>query len=133
MRPTILVIEEDPDLARLFQEVLHIVGYTVLLEADLGPARQVLVNSRPDAVVYDWSIARAAGYLWVDEIRSSPEYGGVPVLLVCDAQPPRGIRDLLVELCVPVIEKPFDINVFCRILDSVLPLQQREIGGIKIA
>jgi DNA-binding response OmpR family regulator len=128
-RATILVIEEDPDLARLFESILQIEGYEVRVEAHLEGARRVFKHRLPDAVVYDWSASNPSGYLWVDEVRSTPAMSDVPMLLVCDGLPSRSMRDMLWRWGVPTIEKPFDLHEFCRALDGLLPIRERMLGA----
>ncbi|MDZ4718351.1 MAG: response regulator [Roseiflexaceae bacterium] len=127
-RATILVIEEDPDLARLFESILQIEGYSVRVEMQLDGARRALSHYSLDAVIYDWSASNPTGYLWVDEVRNTKGMANVPMLLVCDGLPPRVIRDRLWNLGVPTIEKPFDLLVFCRAIEAILPRRERAIG-----
>jgi hypothetical protein len=51
------------------------------------------------------------------------------VLLVCNELPSRRVRDLLGDMGVPTIEKPFDLHNFCRALEGLLPLQERVVGA----
>jgi DNA-binding response OmpR family regulator len=127
-RATILVIEEDPDLARLFESILQIEGYTVWVELQLDGARRALAQHVLDAVIYDWSASNPTGYLWVDEVRNTKGMANVPMLLVCDGLPSRVIRDRLGNLGVPTIEKPFDLLIFCRAIEALLPRRERAIG-----
>jgi DNA-binding response OmpR family regulator len=128
MSATILVIEEDFDLARLFEAILQIDGYQVVIEPNLSEAAAMLADYQIDAVVYDWSTKNMAGYLWLDSVRAADGYGGVPILLVCDSVPARGIRDLLGALGIPMIEKPFDLRTFSRALEGLLPVRERQVG-----
>jgi DNA-binding response OmpR family regulator len=129
MRATVLVIEEDPDLAKLFESILRVEGYAVMVTDHLDNARRTMASSTPDVVVCDWSAADPSGYLWLDTVRGSSGGGRFPVLLVCNELPSRRVRDLLGDMGVPTIEKPFDLHNFCRALEGLLPLQERVVGA----
>jgi DNA-binding response OmpR family regulator len=128
MRATVLVIEEDPDLAKLFESILHVEGYEVLISDHFDTARRAMATNTPDVVVCDWSTPDPTGYLWLDAVRGSSGGGRIPVLFVCDELPNRRVRDMLGDLGVPTIEKPFDLHYFCQALAGLLPLRERAVG-----
>lgn len=128
MRPKILVIEEDPDLSRLFAEILRVEGYAVTMVQSINEAHQQLAQNEPDLLIYDWSITNATGYLWLDQIRNSADYRHIPALLVSDTTPPRGVVEMLGNLGVPLVEKPFDLIVFCRYVAGLLAPHERSVG-----
>jgi DNA-binding response OmpR family regulator len=128
MRATVLVIEEDPDLARLFESILRVEGYTVMVTDHLDMARRTMATNTPDVVVCDWSAQDPTGYLWLDAVRGSSGGGRVPVLFVCDELPSRRVRDMLGDMGVPTIEKPFDLHYFCNALAGLLPIRERAVG-----
>ena len=129
MRATVLVIEEDPDLAKLFESILRVEGYAVMVADHLENARHTMASNAPDVVICDWSAPDPSGYLWLDTVRGSSDGGRFPVLLVCNELPSRRVRDLLGDMGVPTIEKPFDLHYFCRALEGLLPLTERAIGA----
>jgi DNA-binding response OmpR family regulator len=129
MRPTILVIEHDPDLARLFESILTIEGYRVWIDPHIEAASKTLAHTTPDLIVYDWSSTQPIDYLWFDATRTAQEQANVPMVLVCDELPPRAIRNLLSDMGIPIIEKPFELARFCRTLEALMPMRERVIGG----
>lgn len=128
MRPMILIVEEDPDLAKLFESILRVEGYAVESETNLEGARQSMTARTPDAIVCDWPIQDPSAYLWLNAVRGSQEYRHVPILMVCDELPTRRVRELLWNMGVPTIEKPFDLMEFCRALEGLLPVRERAVG-----
>ena len=128
MGATILVIEEDLDLGKLFDYMLRIEGYDVWLARDWQEAQAALEQAEPDMIIFDWALTNTRGYLWVDEVRATPETAHIPILLVCGELPPRGVAELLGSAGIPVIEKPFDIFVFCRRVASLLTPRERMAG-----
>lgn len=129
MRPTILVIEQDPDLRRLFESMLGIEGYYVTLACDVDEARAVLARREPDLVIFDWQLTNTAGYVWVDQMRRGERTAHIPILLVCGAMPPRIVYEMLGNAGVTMIEKPFDLLVFTRHVAAILRPCERTLGA----
>lgn len=129
MRPIILVIEEDPDLGRLFESMLHLEGYSVDLAPNVLEAEALIARREPDLIVFDWQLSNAAGYIWIDQMRSGDRTSHIPMLLVCGALPPRSVYEMLGNAGVPVVEKPFDLMVFSRHVAALLRPRGRAVGA----
>ncbi|MCS6842080.1 MAG: response regulator [Roseiflexus sp.] len=128
-RGRILVIEKDHDLGRLFETILTLEGYHVTVTSHIDEAHRILPQLEPNLVVFDWSIHATAGFIWVDELRTSAHTAHIPVLLVCGMLPPRSIYEMLASAGVPIIEKPFDLLAFNRCVASLVHPRERAIGA----
>jgi DNA-binding response OmpR family regulator len=129
MEPTILVIEQDPDLGRLFQSMLELEGYHVTLVRDVAAAREAVAQNHPALVVFDWSLSNTAGYVWVDQMRAGEHTAHIPILLVCGAMPPRLVYEMLGNAGVTMIEKPFDLLIFSRHVAALVHPHSRVLGA----
>jgi two-component system, OmpR family, phosphate regulon response regulator PhoB len=127
---TILVIEEEPDLGKLFGVLLRNEGYEVQLACDWREAQAALGTGEPDLIIFDWATTNAAGYLWADEVRASPPTAHIPILFVCGEMLSRGMSHLLGNAGIPVIEKPFDIFVFRKRVTGLLAPRERMAGSL---
>ena len=78
----ILVVDDEPDvcayMARLFQDN----GYDAYSAADGAQAMEEVRKQRPDLITLDLSMPNKSGVAFYREIRSAPEYGGIPVVFV---------------------------------------------------
>lgn len=128
-RGRILVIEDDHDLGRLFETVLTMEGYHVTVAHHIYDAHRLLPQLEPNLIIFDWSFHNAAGYVWVDELRTSNQTAHIPVLLVCSVLPPRSIYEMLANAGVPIIEKPFDLIAFNRCVAVLMHPRERVIGA----
>ena len=129
MRATILVIEDEPDLSKLFGIMLRAEGCDVRLVHDWRAAQAALAQGDPDLIIFDWAITNAAGYLWADDLRNTPATAHIPILFVCGDQPSRSMMQLLGNAGIPVIEKPFDIFVFRKRMAALLTPRARMAGS----
>jgi two-component system phosphate regulon response regulator PhoB len=129
MRAMILVIEEEPDLSKLFGILLQTEGYTAHLVRDWREARSALAEHEPDLIIFDWLLTDAAGYLWADDLRAAPATEHIPILFVCGDLPSRTMMQLLGNAGIPVIEKPLDIFVFRKRVSALLAPHERMAGS----
>ena len=129
MRATILVIEEELDLRRLFGIMLQAEGYNAQMVHDWQAAEAALAASKPDLIIFDWAITNAAGYLWADDLRKTPATANIPLLFVCGDQPSRSMMQLLGNAGITVIEKPFDIFIFRKRVAALLTPLARMAGS----
>ncbi len=79
-RPTVLVVEDHPDMNRFVRESL--VDYHTIGVADGEEALDQLRVETADLVVTDVMMPRMSGERLVSEIRRRPELEGVPVLVL---------------------------------------------------
>ncbi len=79
--PDVLVVDDDPSIARLVEERLVAEGYAVRRAATLAGARQAVAERLPDAIVSDVLLPDGRGSRLVEDIRSSPG-GDLPVIVV---------------------------------------------------
>ena len=129
MEATILVIEDELDLGKLFGILLRAEGYDVQLARDWSEAQAALGQGEPDLIIFDWALDNTAGYLWAEDLRAEPKTAHIPILFVCGDPPSRGISQLLGSAGIPVIEKPFDIFVFRNRIAALLTPRERMAGS----
>lgn len=80
---TILLVEDDPDLARLVRFRLEREGWEVRHVADGERAqREFSVSPPPDLVLLDVMLPYRNGYELLADLRSSKGWEGVPVLML---------------------------------------------------
>ncbi|MDQ3412464.1 MAG: response regulator transcription factor [Chloroflexota bacterium] len=76
---TILVVEDDPNIARLIRDYLHQAGFRVLAAADGNRALALAADAEPDLVVLDLGLPGQDG---LDVMRELRRDSGVPIIVV---------------------------------------------------
>jgi len=79
---TILIIEDDTDLRRLYASALRIAGYVVRESGDGLSALHQLDAVRPDCIVLDLMLPRLSGYAVRSELAASAELRDIPIVVV---------------------------------------------------
>lgn len=79
---SLLIIEDDPDLAELMAITLRSAGHSIQLAADGGAALLALRTTTPDAVLLDIMLPDIVGFSLCETLRRRPETAHVPILCV---------------------------------------------------
>ena len=81
-RQTILIVEDDEDLRRLFRTALTLAGYTVEEAGDGLEALQKIDHSPPDLVVLDLMLPQISGLTVRQEIAAHVFTRDIPVVII---------------------------------------------------
>jgi len=80
--PTILVIDDEPDLLEMVRGNLDRAGYAVETASSGREARAALQRARPDLVVLDLMLPDISGTEICRWVRSEPELSDVPIIML---------------------------------------------------
>jgi CheY-like chemotaxis protein len=82
-RPTILIVDDDPDLLESLAAFLDAQGYRVVRARDSQEGLRLARSEPPDLIVMDIMMReRTEGLFAVQEIRRTPALAGVPVFVL---------------------------------------------------
>jgi DNA-binding response OmpR family regulator len=104
--PTILVVDDDPDLRDEIALVLSHAGYDVVAVGDGGEALDWLHRepARPAVILLDWMMPIVDGLAFLTGHASDPRSVGVPVIVITAFSDTADIPHLCVD---HVLQKPF--------------------------
>jgi DNA-binding response OmpR family regulator len=107
---TILCIEDDPGVARIYERRLTAFGARVLLSASGHDGFATAVEAAPDLILLDNVLPDEEGIHLVKRLRSNPATAQIPVLMLTGSRR-RGIeRRVLVEGIAAILEKPVNFD-----------------------
>ena len=78
----ILVVEDEPDTAEMFAEMLRLRGYRVFKSYGSASAMKQLALEKPDAVVLDIMMPDISGLEVLHYMRRDPAMENIPVIIV---------------------------------------------------
>ena len=82
VKPHILVVEDEEDLARILVDYLHHAGFTAHALHDGKQARVFLASTPPDMVLLDLMLPGVDGLTLLQELRTHPDHPDIPVILI---------------------------------------------------
>jgi CheY-like chemotaxis protein len=119
-RPSILLVEDDPDLRLLIGEELEDAGYDVLAAADGLEALDIATHKAPALIISDVMMPRLDGIGLYHRLRDLPEVSGRPFIFLTALQDPT--HDERLSTCAGVVfcRKPIDFGAFLTTVASCL-------------
>src|SRR5438552_263130 len=82
MPETILVVDDDPDIARFVEVNLRSVGYDVLVASDGEEALSRAEEVRPDLVLLDVMMPRIDGFEVAQRLRRNPRTASTSIIML---------------------------------------------------
>ena len=125
--PLLLVVENDPTIGDLLQELLDAEGYAVERAADGQHALASIQTLAPDAVLLDVRIPALDGHQVLDIVRTSEldQRSHLPIILMSGAATDVERATALAAGADGYLAKPFDLD---DLLDRVSHLlEQRDL------
>jgi CheY-like chemotaxis protein len=108
----ILVVEDDPAVARLYAAYAQTRGHAVLFAKDGAEALVTAASELPDVVLLDIAMPKLDGRDVLRQLKANPKTAPIPVLVVSAFGGDQNMRDLLLELgAFDVMEKPVDLQI----------------------
>ena len=113
----IVIVEDEPDTAEMFAEMMRLSGYHVLKSYGGTPAIGLIAHEIPDAVVLDVMMPDLSGLEVLRTLRRDPRLGKIPVIVVSAKSLPSDIKDGLEAGANKYLTKPVafqDLNAAVR-------------------
>jgi CheY-like chemotaxis protein len=114
---TVLVVEDDPDIREVLEEMLDSGGHRVLTASNGREALDILDRlSSPCLVLLDLMMPVMSGFAFLEELQRRPNNQSVSVLLIsANAQVEQAARGTGV---VGFVKKPFDLDDVLALVDA---------------
>ncbi len=89
MVKTILIVDDEPDVLRLFRRMLASTGrnYRVLRASSARQARQIMADTTPDVVLSDLVMPEQDGYQFIEEMKADPALRDIPIVVTSARDP----------------------------------------------
>jgi CheY-like chemotaxis protein len=119
----VLVVNDDGDLLDTYEAVLAAMGHEPVTKLTIDSGPETVREVGADALVVDLQAADEGhfGLRIIEELRSDPEMRDFPIILCSGAaESIHPLRERLAELNVPVVFKPFPLEVLEQQLQATL-------------
>jgi CheY-like chemotaxis protein len=117
---TVMIIEDEPDAAELFAEMMRVNGFRVVKMFSSAPAIPMLTQEKPDIVILDVMMPDISGLEVLRYMRREPGLAGIPVIVVSAKSMPRDIKSGLDAGASLYLAKPVDFVDLKQAVDQVM-------------
>ncbi len=120
---TVMIIEDEPDAAEMFAEMMRVSGFRVLKMFSSTPAIPMIIQEKPDVIILDVMMPDVSGLEVLRFIRREPNLSKIPVILVSAKSMPSDIKTGLDAGAALYLTKPVGFLDLKQAVDKVLTTQ----------
>ncbi len=127
-RPTVVVVEDDPDNRLAISAVLDELGVHHIEARDGVEAMSSIRAHRPALVLMDMHLPELDGLEVTRRIKQDPDLEGIRVVAVTARAAPDDRREILAAGCVDCLTKPLNLRQMADAVDRYLTPEETEHG-----
>jgi len=126
---TVLVVEDEADLAALVEVNLELAGYRVMVARDGVEALVVLRDELPDVVLLDVMMPRLDGWSVLQEVKEEDRTRDLPVVMLTALSEERDLIRGHLQGAVEYVTKPFEMRHLLSVVEQALqPATDEELA-----
>jgi twitching motility two-component system response regulator PilH len=117
----ILVVDDSPTVLNMIADMLVEVGHEVLTATNGEDAVRSAIQEQPNLVLLDVILPKINGYQVCRQLKSTPETGHIPVVLVTRKAKDSDRHWGMEQGADDYITKPFDANDLLSVVGRFVP------------
>jgi len=117
---TVIVVEDEPDAAELFAEMMRVSGFRVLKTYSSTPAISLIAQEQPNVVILDIMMPDISGLEVLRFMRREEQLKDIPVIVVSARSMPSDIQEGLEAGATIYLTKPVGYLDLKKAVDEVM-------------
>ncbi len=117
---TVMIIEDEPDAAELFAEMMRVNGFRVIKMFSSAPAIPMISQEKPDLILLDIMMPDISGLEVLRYMRREPDLAAIPVIVVSAKSMPGDIKTGLEAGASMYLTKPVGFLDLKEAVEKVL-------------
>ncbi len=89
---TVMIIEDEPEAAELFAEMMRLNGFRVIKMFSSAPAIPMISQEKPDLILLDIMMPDISGLEVLRYMRREPDLAAIPVIVISAKSLPNDIK-----------------------------------------
>lgn len=118
--PTLLIVDDEPDLVELIQFNLERRNYRVLTAHDGQTAVELAAGKRPDLIILDIMLPKASGRDVIVALKNNPATRSIPIIMLTALSAESDVIAGLQMGADDYVTKPFSVDVLMARIAAVL-------------
>jgi DNA-binding response OmpR family regulator len=129
---TVIVVEDEPDAAELFAEMMRVSGFRVLKTYSSTPAISLIAKEHPDVVILDIMMPDISGLEVLRFMRRETKLKSTPVIVVSARSLPSDIKEGLEAGATIYLTKPVGYLELKKSVDKVMEQPQSDNSSMEL-
>ncbi|MDP3770547.1 MAG: response regulator [Candidatus Sungbacteria bacterium] len=128
--PHILIIDDDPDVSRLFGGKLATQGFEVMYASQGNEGRELARRFQPDLILLDMRLPGDDGMSVAERLKNERQTANIPIIFVTNEDLTEEAQKAVKEVwAVDYIHKSTDLNEFVRRVKAGLETVKAQDAG----
>ena len=120
-KKTILIVEDDEDLAKGLSIRLEANGYATIWAADTSSGIDKALKEIPDLILLDLGLPDDNGFVMIRKMESMKSLSSIPVIVVTGRSPQVYKEPALIAGAKGYLQKPIDNDELLTTIQKALP------------
>lgn len=129
---TVIVVEDEPDAAELFAEMMRVSGFRVVKTYSSTPAISMIAKEIPDVVILDVMMPDVSGLEVLRFMRREPLLKHIPVIVVSARSMPSDIKEGLEAGATIYLTKPVGYLDLKHSVEQVVQDEHADSSGLEL-
>ena len=129
MSTSILIVENELDIADVMRRYLEFEGFTIVCTTTVEQARAACDDELPGLILLDWHLPDIEGDQWVVELRAQADTASIPIMMMTGGYPSPQLLSQLSAARIPLLIKPFSLDKLVEHIRQ-LGIRERAIGAV---
>jgi DNA-binding response OmpR family regulator len=125
--PRVLVIDDDPTIARIAKLTLRSKGYDVVVTEETHSGLIELFREKTDLILLDYMLPEQNGLSFLKQIRIDPELKDIPVIMITTTGLSEVVQAAVLLGANDFIAKPFNLKDLIERVERLAPIPEEEI------
>jgi DNA-binding response OmpR family regulator len=120
MKPTILLVDDQPQISKILNDVLSKKGYTIALAFNGEIAYQKALEIKPSLIIMDIMMPVLSGFEAARKIKSHEELREIPIIFLTAKGQDSDKEEALAIGAVGFVTKPFSPKFLLNLVEDIL-------------
>ncbi len=135
MSVTVLIVDDEPDVARYLATALRANGYTAVTADSVEHGLEEVHKARPDLICLDIMMPRQSGITMYTQLKNDKTLRSIPVIFISGVghEDPWDFRTFVPDKSVPppelFLEKPINAELFIESIEQLMASIRGREGG----